>query len=394
MLTLNGRLDEVLIEASAQLDDSIRGVVAASGVVARGRGDRVFFLPAPGSRCVPAPSAQHQGRGETGRMRRRDVVRTGEDGHPPATVEASELETTWQGLQDVLKKHVKKEQFETWFRRAALKSVDADTVVLAVQNTFARDWLKGNYEAELERAAAEVFDGKRAVEVVVDPELVVTERPAAKEAQAAAPVEPPPAVPAPQPPPPPPVGSGLLWASDVVLNPHYRFDSFVVGPCNRFAHAAAVGVSESPGTAYNPFFLHGSVGLGKTHLLQSLCTSMLERIPRSVEGRQVRVPGRHRRAHRRAVGAPAVRDRSRPLHPAGVGFGVVARDRRDPARPRVDPAQARPTRVTDSDAQDRANLATAAQPRCDAARTGRMDARFRLGGPNWIDTSAERPTRL
>jgi chromosomal replication initiator protein len=73
--------------------------------------------------------------------------------------------------------------------------------------------------------------------------------------------------------------SGLMWSSDVTLNPNYRFDNFVVGPCNRFAYAAAVGVSESPGKSYNPFFLHGSVGLGKTHLLQSLCYSLLERTP-------------------------------------------------------------------------------------------------------------------
>ncbi|MDP6955667.1 MAG: chromosomal replication initiator protein DnaA, partial [Planctomycetota bacterium] len=59
----------------------------------------------------------------------------------------------------------------------------------------------------------------------------------------------------------------------------YTFDNFVVGPCNRFAHAASVGVGEAPGTNYNPFFLHGSVGLGKTHLLQSMCWSLLEREP-------------------------------------------------------------------------------------------------------------------
>ena len=63
--------------------------------------------------------------------------------------------------------------------------------------------------------------------------------------------------------------------------PKYTFDNFVVGPCNRFAHAAAVGAAEAPGKAYNPFFLHGSVGLGKTHLLQSLCFALLERNPKT-----------------------------------------------------------------------------------------------------------------
>ena len=77
------------------------------------------------------------------------------------------------------------------------------------------------------------------------------------------------------------VDGGLLVNSDIVLNPKYTFDNFVVGPCNRFAHAAAMGAGESPGKAYNPFFLHGSVGLGKTHLLQSVCFAVLDRWPKT-----------------------------------------------------------------------------------------------------------------
>jgi chromosomal replication initiator protein len=73
--------------------------------------------------------------------------------------------------------------------------------------------------------------------------------------------------------------SGTRSSSDFGLNDKYTVDNFVVGPCNRFAHAAAVGVAESPGGHYNPFFLHGSVGLGKTHLLQSTCFTLLARDP-------------------------------------------------------------------------------------------------------------------
>lgn len=192
---------------------------------------------------------------------------------------AVELETKdpdeiWRALLGALRKDLRKEQFETWFRRARLRDFDSERLLVVVQNGFARDWLQTNYRAALETAAKAVFGSERAVEFEVDPELSFPrEADPATPPAAVEPARPPRSTPA------APTSSRLLWSSDFALNPGYTFESFVVGPCNRFAHAAALGVSEAPGSAYNPFFLHGSVGLGKTHLLQSLCYALLERDP-------------------------------------------------------------------------------------------------------------------
>ncbi|MBM3977058.1 MAG: chromosomal replication initiator protein DnaA [Planctomycetes bacterium] len=193
------------------------------------------------------------------------------------------LPQAWSRLLGVLRGALPREQFETWFRRATLAELREDVVLIAVQNTFARDWLASYYRDVIALAARETFGGDRRIEFVVSPELAAAARAqfsaADEEARA---VSGTPAAPAPAPalePPRDPPARALSPSSDVVLNQSYRFDNFVVGPCNRFAHAAAVGVSEAPGKAYNPFFLHGSVGLGKTHLLQSLCYALLERDP-------------------------------------------------------------------------------------------------------------------
>jgi chromosomal replication initiator protein len=230
----------------------------------------------------------------------------------PDSEGAAEIAAVWAELQAALRKRIRHEQFETWFRRVELRQASPAGVRFAAQNSFARDWLLNNYKTALEQSVLAVCGAAWPLVVEIDPELTVAARTSASASVAAQADEPTRELtPAPgrrasQGPEPTERGSagraeverenverggrgrsedsgathnGLAWESDVALNPHYRFDGFVVGPCNRFAHAAAVGVSESPGRAYNPFFLHGSVGLGKTHLLQSLCYALLDETP-------------------------------------------------------------------------------------------------------------------
>jgi len=217
---------------------------------------------------------------------------------------AGDLESVWTRIKDELRQRLQREQFETWFQRAGLVRADAEHVCVCVQNNFTRDWIATYYRDALEAAAAAALGAPRRLEFSVDPELNLARRraleaqagessasgasaplpeqretPAQGSAPYALPATARAASPAPAPAPAAPARRGLAISSDVVLNQDYRFDNFVVGPCNRFAHAAAVGVSESPGKAYNPFFMHGSVGLGKTHLLQSLCHALLDRNP-------------------------------------------------------------------------------------------------------------------
>ena len=204
---------------------------------------------------------------------------------PGATASAARLLLQWERVLAELRGSIRREQFETWFRRAAPVYLDDERLTLAVHNGFARDWLLDYYKDELAAATEKALGSPRTIEILVDPERVSVPTPPRAEEPAPAAAAPLAVVPArrtPAAPPPEESDPGkLLGGSDVALNSYYRFDNFVVGPCNRFAHAACVGVAEQPGKTYNPLFIHGSSGLGKTHLMQSLCHNVLERAPRA-----------------------------------------------------------------------------------------------------------------
>ncbi|MGE0707056.1 MAG: chromosomal replication initiator protein DnaA [Planctomycetota bacterium] len=171
---------------------------------------------------------------------------------------------------DLIRNETKKPIFETWFKNLELIDVDDDVIRIGTPNEFVKEWIEGS---DLIHTLALAL--KRTYERDLTPELVLTRPPEEESEERPAP--------APARPPEPETTFANLLEQDssVQLKEDYTFDTYIVGPNNRLAHAASLAVAENPGQAYNPLFIHSAVGLGKTHLLQGICHTLLARdLPR------------------------------------------------------------------------------------------------------------------
>ncbi len=179
----------------------------------------------------------------------------------------------WQSVLGQLQMEMPKAAFDTWVRDTQVVGLEDDTLVVGVQNAYARDWLESRLRSTVRRKLVGLMARPVDVRFVVwsgqsgsdnggngngnghasAPTAEVDFQPArASEAPTAAPAY------------------NHAPAQDSSLNPRYTFDNFVVGSNNRLAHAASLAVAENPAKAYNPLFLYGGVGLGKTHLLHAI----------------------------------------------------------------------------------------------------------------------------
>src|SRR4030095_16245109 len=159
-------------------------------------------------------------------------------------------DTQWADVADRLRGTLNTTTYRTWFGGAGGAELTDDTFVIGVPEHFTREWIEGHFLGFISAAVRDVTGRERRVVLTV------------KEPQ-------PEATPSVTPPPrPSPHGTGT--SPGVTMNPKYTFDSFVIGSSNRFAHAAALAVAEAPAQAYNPLFIYGGTGLGKTHLLQAI----------------------------------------------------------------------------------------------------------------------------
>ena len=152
------------------------------------------------------------------------------------------------------------------------------TILLAVPNGFTKQWIEDKAQSKLTAALSVNLGRTVRIAITVDPSLEVV-----AEDEEPAPVQQRPKEKAPRPARKeahsPALVSAPTDSGPTHLNPKFTFDTFVIGPSNRFAHAAALAASETPGTAFNPLFIYGDSGLGKTHLLQAIGHNALSMMP-------------------------------------------------------------------------------------------------------------------
>jgi chromosomal replication initiator protein len=161
----------------------------------------------------------------------------------------------WAQVLNSLGKRVSRQCFETWFRPISCDSCDGQSLLLSVPNESFKKGLLEHYTEVLQDAVQEALQAPLQLCFSVETPLA-GERPA------------------------PPVPAGEMDSASFSLNPKYTFDSFVVGTSNQFARAAALAVAEQPSKAYNPLYIYGGVGLGKTHLMHAIGHFIRKKAPR------------------------------------------------------------------------------------------------------------------
>jgi len=172
----------------------------------------------------------------------------------------------WQAALGELEVSLSKANFTTWLKNTFILDAESDTVVVGVPNTFTKTWLENKYHPKILKALQNAAENNIInVKYKVSPLKNAVKKDLVEE-KAGEKVE-------------EKVSSVAVSkkAQEVGLNPRYTFENFVVGKKNELAHAAAQAVSEKLGTVYNPLFIYGDVGLGKTHLMQAIGNEVIEK---------------------------------------------------------------------------------------------------------------------
>jgi chromosomal replication initiator protein len=173
--------------------------------------------------------------------------------------DVNDLDALWKKTLNKIENELSKPSFETWVKPTQPLQITNNTLIIAVPNEFARDWLETRYATIISETLQEITQLPLAVKFVIPQDqikLSSNNNQVSKTTQEELTITP-------------------------CFNPKYTFDTFIVGNSNRFAHAASLAVAEAPAKAYNPFFIYGGVGLGKTHLMQAIGHYILANYPQS-----------------------------------------------------------------------------------------------------------------
>lgn len=175
------------------------------------------------------------------------------------------MEILWEKTLKIVKEKVSQQNFETWLCPIRITAMEMDQIRLAVPNRFIRDWLMDNYFDLIRESVKTAAGVPLQVTFFVEQE---NHNPASGEKRGSVSVEEKKTQ-----------KKAVPIKANATLNMNYSFDRFVVGACNQFAHAASVAVAEQPAKNYNPLFIYGGVGLGKTHLLNAIGLKTLAFFP-------------------------------------------------------------------------------------------------------------------
>ncbi|UOQ49571.1 chromosomal replication initiator protein DnaA [Gracilibacillus caseinilyticus] len=172
------------------------------------------------------------------------------------------IEDLWSNTLELIKDKVSKPSYDTWLKNTSVDHLKDDTVIISAPNEFTRDWLESRYTSIIAEALYELTGAKLAVKFVIPDTLQEEEEEVAqmKKKKTVA-------------------SQNSETSPKSMLNDKYTFETFVIGSGNRFAHAASLAVAEAPAKAYNPLFIYGGVGLGKTHLMHAIGHYVLDHNP-------------------------------------------------------------------------------------------------------------------
>ncbi|GAJ05492.1 unnamed protein product, partial [marine sediment metagenome] len=162
---------------------------------------------------------------------------------------ARSAQELWEAALGELQLQVSKANYRTWLEKTVGLALENGQFIVGVPNTFIAEYLEQNQRSLIEKHLTALIQNDTRVVFQIGTEQQNSTYHHGLHPQTTA----------------------TRPEGKPTLNPRYTFDTFVVGSCNRLAHAAAVGVAESPGHGYNPLFVYGGAGLGKTHLLQAIC---------------------------------------------------------------------------------------------------------------------------